>query len=102
MDFLGGHPLSIQLVLPALRDVPDVDSLIAEFDALLPGFIDGEGQARNQSLEVSLRFSLRRLGEAAQALLPRLALFQGGACGSRTCWPSPKSTRRPGPASSRR
>jgi hypothetical protein len=55
MDFLGGHPLSIQLVLPALRDTPDVERLIAEFDALLPGFTTGEGKARNQSRALAMR-----------------------------------------------
>ena len=79
LDYLGGHPLSIQLVLPQLKQTPDVEQLIAEFERLLPGFTQGEGRARNQSLEVSLRFSLARLGQAAQALLPRLAVFDGGA-----------------------
>ena len=79
LDFLGGHPLSIQLVLPHLHETPNVETLIAEFDELLPGFTQGEGKRRDQSLEVSLRFSLRRLGAEAQAILPRLAVFQGGA-----------------------
>jgi tetratricopeptide (TPR) repeat protein len=90
LDFLGGHPLSIQLVLPHLAEAEvkakaeakaedGVGAVIEEFDALLPGFTAGAGKARNQSLEVSLRFSLRRLGAEAAALLPRLAVFRGGA-----------------------
>ena len=89
LDFLGGHPLSIQLVLPQLPKVKAevkakdeaqaVAAVIEEFDTLLPGFTQGEGKARNQSLEASLRFSLRRLGAEAAALLPRLAVFRGGA-----------------------
>ena len=50
LGFLGGHPLSIRLVLPHLRETPDVDALIDEFDRLLPGFKRGEGVRRNQSL----------------------------------------------------
>ncbi len=54
--------------------------MIEEFDALLPGFTQGEGEARNQSLEVSLRFSLRRLGaEAAALCCPGWRCSSGGA-----------------------
>ncbi len=38
--------------------------LIEEFDALLPGFHEGKAAKRNESLAVSLDFSLRRLGAA--------------------------------------
>ena len=78
LDFLGGHPLSIQLVVPHLREHTP-EQLIAEFDTLLPGFTTGAGKARNESLCVSLEFSLRRLGQETRALLPDLAVFQGGA-----------------------
>jgi tetratricopeptide (TPR) repeat protein len=78
MGFLGGHPLSLQLALPHLKDFT-VEALTARFDELLPGFTEGEGAARNESLTVSLRFSLDRLGEGAQEVLPRLAVFEGGA-----------------------
>ncbi len=78
MDFLGGHPLSLNLVLPALaRHTPD--ELIAEFDTLLPGFTVGAAKERNESLTVSLEFSLRRLTPTARAALPDLAVFAGGA-----------------------
>jgi tetratricopeptide (TPR) repeat protein len=76
--FLGGHPLSIQLVVPHLRNNTP-EKLIAEFDALLPGFTTGAGKERNQSLQVSLDFSLRRLGDETRQVLPDLAVFQGGA-----------------------
>ena len=39
-----------------------VDAIIAEFDELAARLLAGAGTERNQSLEVSLRFSLRRLG----------------------------------------
>ena len=45
----------------------------------MPGFTTGAGKARNESLHVSFEFSLRRLGEETRALLPDLAVFQGGA-----------------------
>ncbi len=72
---LGGHPLSIQLVVPHLREYTP-EKLIAEFDALLPGFTTGAGKERNESLRVSLDFSLRRLGEDTRQVLPDLAVFQ--------------------------
>ncbi|HLF27144.1 MAG TPA: tetratricopeptide repeat protein [Anaerolineae bacterium] len=78
LDFLGGHPLSINLVAPHLRDHTP-EQLIAEFDALLPGFTTGKGKERNESLRVSLDFSLRRLGDETRNLLPALAVFQGRA-----------------------
>lgn len=77
LGFLGNHPLSIQLVVPQLRTYTP-DKLITEFDALLPGFTTGAGQERNESLRVSLDFSLRRLGEDTRQLLPDLAVFQHG------------------------
>jgi len=76
MDFLGGHPLSLYLVLPHLkRHTPD--ELIAEFDQLLPGFTAGAARERNESLTVSLDFSLRRLGEPTRQALPALAVCAG-------------------------
>lgn len=77
LDRLGGHPLSLVLVLPQLAHVT-VAQLTAEFEALLPGFTTGAARERNESLAVSLEFSLRRLGEATRAALPDLAVFQGG------------------------
>jgi tetratricopeptide (TPR) repeat protein len=78
LEFLGCHPLSIQLVVPHLRNNTP-EKLIAEFDELLPGFTTGKGKERNESLRVSLDFSLRRLGEETRKVLPDLAVFQGGA-----------------------
>ncbi len=75
---LGGHPLSLNLVLPHLRDYTPA-ALTARFEELLPGFTAGAARERNESLAVSLEFSLRRLGEATRAALPDLAVFQGGA-----------------------
>ncbi len=77
--FLGDHPLSIQLVIPHLGQGKTVEQLIDDFDALLPGFKKGKGIERNQSLEVSLQYSLSRLDNETRALLPRLSVFRGGA-----------------------
>jgi len=76
MDFLRGHPLSLYLVLPHLRRYTP-DQLIAEFDQLLPGFTAGEAKKRDESLMVSLDFSLRRLGEKTRQALPALGVFAG-------------------------
>jgi tetratricopeptide (TPR) repeat protein len=78
MDRLGGHPLSLYLVLPHLREHTPAE-LSAQFEALLPGFTAGAAVARNESLQVSLDFSLRRLGDETRVALPGLAVFQGAA-----------------------
>lgn len=77
---LDYHPLAIQLVLPALRETSlSMAKIKANFAALLPKFEDDTETGRNRSLLASLDFSLRRLSEEQRALLPRLALFEGGA-----------------------
>ena len=77
---LDYHPLAIQLVLPALRETSlSLTKIKADFSSLLPRFTDDTGTGRNRSLLASLDYSLRRLSEAQRALLPRLALFEGGA-----------------------
>lgn len=76
--FLGHHPLSIQLVVPHLGQGKTAEQLIDDFDELLPGFKKGKGLERNQSLEVSLQYSLSRLDDETRALLPRISLFRGG------------------------
>jgi tetratricopeptide (TPR) repeat protein len=78
MEHLGGHPLSLYLALPHLRTLSPAE-LTARFEELLPGFTAGKAVERNESLAVSLEFSLRRLGDATRAALPDLAVFQGSA-----------------------
>jgi tetratricopeptide (TPR) repeat protein len=78
LAFLKGHPLSLQLALPQLRDY-SAEQLVAEYQTLLPQMKTGAAKERNESLEVSLRFSLDRLGEDARSLLTRLTVFEGGA-----------------------
>lgn len=75
---LDYHPLAIQLVLPALRELPLL-KIRTDFGALLPKFTDDAATGRNKSLLALLDYSLRRLSEEQRALLPRLALFEGGA-----------------------
>jgi len=78
MDHLGGQPLSLYLVLPHLAGNTPA-RLIRDFEQLLPGFTSGAAKGRNESLTVSLDFSLRRLGPETHAALPTLGIFQGGA-----------------------
>src|SRR5262249_16646127 len=75
---LGHHPLSIQLVLPALR-TSSLTKIQQDFVALLPQFTDDAETGRNRSLLTSLQYSLRRLSEQQRMLLPRLWVFEGGA-----------------------
>ncbi len=76
MDHLGGHPLSLNLVLPQLKDHSPA-RLIERFEEMLPGFTSGAAKERHESLEVSLDFSLRRLGDETRAALPMLSVFRG-------------------------
>ena len=76
---LGGHPLSIQLVLPHLEECGGVGPVIDRFEELYPGFTRGKATERNESLEVSLTFSLDRLSEEVRERLPALGVFRGGA-----------------------
>lgn len=76
---LDDHPLSIELVAPHLKTLTP-QTIREEFDRLLARFADGSAfEGRNRSLLASLAFSSRRLSQAAQAALPYLAWFAGGA-----------------------
>ncbi len=78
LNQLDHHPLAIQLVLPALRTIP-LATIRTDFSSLLSQFEDDHETGRNRSLLASLDYSLRRLSQAQRDLLPRLALFEGGA-----------------------
>lgn len=75
---LDHHPLAIELVLPMVRE-RSLTTIQSEFATLLPLFQDGKGTGRNGSLLTSLDYSLRRLSPEQYSLLPRLAVFEGGA-----------------------
>ena len=77
LEQLAWHPLAIQLVLPALKD-HSLAEIRRDFAALLPEFEDDTASGRNRSLLASLEYSLRRLTDELRALLPRLAVFEGG------------------------
>ena len=74
---LNYNPLAIQLVLPALRELP-LPRIQDEFAALLPKFVDDTAVGRNRSLLASLNYSLQRLTEEQHRLLSRLAFFESG------------------------
>lgn len=78
LDFLKGHPLSLQLTLPQLRHYR-AEKLMDQYQTLLPQMQTGEARERNDSLLVSLRFSLDRLGADIAHQLQHLAVFEGGA-----------------------
>lgn len=82
LTFLKGHPLSLQLALPQLRDYT-AEQLVEQYQSILPQMKKGAAKERNESLEVSLRFSLDRLGADALNWLSRLWVFEGGAMESR-------------------
>jgi tetratricopeptide (TPR) repeat protein len=76
---LDYHPLAIRLVLPALQSLT-LAKLQADFTSILSTFQDDDQDAgRNRSLLASLNYSLQRLSDKQRALLPRLAVFEGGA-----------------------
>ncbi len=80
LDFLGGHPMAIQLVV---RQLPgfggDAGAVIRELEKLDPERPPGEAWDRNASLELSLSFSWQRLSEETRERLGTLGVFQGGA-----------------------
>jgi hypothetical protein len=78
LEALADHPLSIALVAPHLKE-RTAKQIQDEFAQLVEHFADGSAlESRNRSLLASLEFSKRRLSEAARAVLPYLAWFQGG------------------------
>ena len=80
LEILGGHPLSLRLILPRLDQVADarelVDALRGE-KALPAGFGGGEG--RLESLGACVHYSFRHLPEEDRDRLPALTLFEGVA-----------------------
>ncbi|MCP4353864.1 MAG: tetratricopeptide repeat protein [Desulfobacterales bacterium] len=82
LEYLGGHPLSIQLVVPKLKDFNNnVKQVIDEFENLYPDFKSGKAKHRNESLDVSLSFSLNRLSEETKKQMSGLGVFEGRAVG---------------------
>jgi tetratricopeptide (TPR) repeat protein len=83
LDVLFDHPLSISLVAPHLGSLTP-EEIRTDFARHLDRFRDDTAEeGRNRSLRASLAFSASRLSEAARAVLPWLAWFQGGAFESR-------------------
>jgi len=80
LEILGGHPLSLRLILPQLDRVANARELVevlrGERD-LPAGFEGGEG--RLGSLGACVHYSFRHLPEEDQDLLPALTLFEGVA-----------------------
>jgi uncharacterized protein HemY len=77
---LDYNPLSIQLVLPHLKQ-HKIETIQVGFARYLSDFVDLDSQetGRNRSLLDSLDYSLRQLSEEQQVLLQRLAPFESGA-----------------------
>ncbi len=76
IDYLGGHPLSLKLILPRLSEASP-SALLAGLKgqgALPPGF--GAAEGRLASLGASLYYSFRHLPEEDQKRLVILSLFE--------------------------
>jgi len=74
LKLLGGHPLSLRVVLPHLK----TQSAVQLIEALRKGldtFSGAEEEGRDKSLTVSLDYSFAKLSEQARRHLPFLALF---------------------------
>ena len=79
LEMLADHPLSIELVAPHLKGLTPAE-IRHDYAVLLERFADERAyEGRNRSLLASLEFSRQRLSAAAQAALPYLAWFEGGA-----------------------
>jgi tetratricopeptide (TPR) repeat protein len=78
LDLLADHPLSVELIAPHLKELTPAE-IRADFGGLLEKFANPDAREdRNKGLRASLEFSRRRLSQAAQAILPWLAWFEGG------------------------
>ncbi len=76
------HPLSIRVLAQQLKD-RGPEALGERLEALLKGAGASRPEAAGgtpASLHASIQLSLDRLDPAARALIPRLGVFQGGAC----------------------
>ncbi|MFB2975175.1 tetratricopeptide repeat protein [Microseira sp. BLCC-F43] len=74
LKLLGGHPLSLRVVLPHLKTQTPVQ-LIEALRRGLDTFKGAEEEGREKSLLVSLDYSFAKLSERARQHLPFLALF---------------------------
>jgi tetratricopeptide (TPR) repeat protein len=75
---LEGHPLSIELVMPHLKQSRPAE-VGRNIRTLMAGMTQEAGEGRNRSLMASLRYSTERLSDEARGVLPYLAWFDGGA-----------------------
>jgi hypothetical protein len=79
-DRVNFHPLSIRVLAQQLKTRGAAD-LGARLGELLAGAAAGtEGEDTPAGLLASLELSLDKLDTAARQVLPRLGVFQGGAC----------------------
>ncbi|MDZ8082295.1 MAG: tetratricopeptide repeat protein [Nostoc sp. DcaGUA01] len=74
LKLLGGHPLSLRVVLPHLKTQTPVQ-LIEALRQGLDTFKGQEEEGREKSLTVSLNYSFAKLSERTRRHLPFLALF---------------------------
>ncbi len=74
LKLLGGHPLSLRVVLPHLKTQTPAQ-LIEALRQGLDTFVGEEEEGRDKSLTVSLDYSFNKLSEKARRHLPFLGLF---------------------------
>jgi tetratricopeptide (TPR) repeat protein len=74
LKLLGGHPLSLRVVLPHLK-TQTAAQLIEALRQGLDTFAEEEEEGRDKSLTVSLDYSFSKLSEKARRHLPFLGLF---------------------------
>ncbi|NJN13732.1 MAG: CHAT domain-containing protein, partial [Richelia sp. RM1_1_1] len=74
LKLLGGHPLSLRVVLPHLK-TQTPKQLIEALRQGLDTFAGEEEEGRDKSLTVSLDYSFSKLSEKARRHLPFLGLF---------------------------
>jgi tetratricopeptide (TPR) repeat protein len=74
LKLLGGHPLSLRVVLPHLKTQTPKE-LIEALRQGLDTFAGEEEEGRDKSLTVSLDYSFSKLSEKARRHLPFLGLF---------------------------
>jgi tetratricopeptide (TPR) repeat protein len=79
LEWFGGHPLSMRLMLPELARMAAAEllgRLRGESAQLPPGFAGDETEGRLASLGACVKYSFDNLDPAVEARLPALALFE--------------------------
>jgi tetratricopeptide (TPR) repeat protein len=75
LDLLDGHPLSMQIAIPPVKDVPAA-AVVSEMARLIESDPDGGEAGRGAVLTAAMEYSFSRMSRRNRTHLPFLSLFQ--------------------------